>query len=361
MKAIYELYIASLKEIFRDRVTFVALLIFPLLFIGFLVFIDSSAKTTTFAVGISGDVNSTTTKIIKDSLESTGSLSIELGQTEQLKSKIEKGSLDLYIAITDANEQSLAANQSSQIEVYYDPSSQTSAQAEIAIIDKVFAAINQSLTGQPPLLNPNYVSIQSASLSDIDYILPGILIMMLMQIGILSTAPYLVSLREKGVLRHVGVTPLPKWKLFLSQIFSRLTLAAMQMSVIIVFASVLLNIHLQASTLAVIAAILLATLLFISIGYLVAAVAKTSEGANQIATIIFFAITFLSGVIVPLKTFPESVRFIANLNPGSYIADMLRQLIVGGTAQYALITDVAIVICGIAFCGFLSIKLFRWE
>ncbi len=361
MWAILKLYSVSLKEILRDRATLVALLIFPLLFVGFLAFIDSSAKTTTYKIGIAGSSTSSVTNIIKDSLESTESLSVELGTQEQLSSKMKENELDLYILITEENSQKLTANQPSQINIYYDPSNQTSTQTEINLLDKIFAAINQNLTGQQPLLNPTYVSIKSTNFSEISYILPGILVMMLMQIGILSTAPYLVSLREKGVLRHIGVTPLPKWKFFLAQIFARLTIAAMQMTVIILFSALLLKIRPEANTLVVIAAVLLTTLLFISAGYLVAAIAKTVEGANQIATILFFAITFLSGAIVSITAFPESVRFIANLNPGSYVADMLRQLIIGGTPQYALATDVLVAFFGIVICGALSVKLFKWE
>ncbi|MFW6264728.1 MAG: ABC transporter permease, partial [Bacillota bacterium] len=67
---------------------------------------------------------------------------------------------------------------------------------------------------------------------DLDYIMPGILAMALMQLGIFGSLQ-LLNLREKKIIRGLNVTPLSKRSLLSSEIVLRLLCGLVQASVII--------------------------------------------------------------------------------------------------------------------------------
>ena len=116
-----------------------------------------------------------------------------------------------------------AALTQAPLEVYYDPSNQTRSQIVLNIIDQIIAEMNEGMTGIRPALAIEPRTVTADNLRSIDYLLPGILGMSLMQLGLFCTAGPLVSLREKGVLRRMGATPLSRVALLSSQVAFRLT------------------------------------------------------------------------------------------------------------------------------------------
>src|SRR5690606_24115785 len=71
-----------------------------------------------------------------------------------------------------------------QLEVYYDPADQNTSQIVLNVVDQVIAGMNQSITGVAPVLTIESREVTSDDLTNIDYLLPGILAMSLMQLGL---------------------------------------------------------------------------------------------------------------------------------------------------------------------------------
>ena len=150
--------------------------------------------------------------------------------------------------------------------------------------------------------------------------MPGILAMSLMQLGLFATATPLVSLREEGVLRRLGATPLPRWQLISGQLLMRLTIGMAQAVLIVGISVAAFNVRVQGNFLALAGLTLLGALTFIGMGYLIAALARSVESAGGISSAINFPMMFLSGIFFPLAFLPafpcaRSARDAADL-PG---------------------------------------------
>jgi ABC-2 type transport system permease protein len=185
--------------------------------------------------------------------------------------------------------------------------------------------------------------------------------MSLMQLGIFSTAPALVALREQQVLRRLGATPLPRATLLAAQVAYRLTVAAVQAFVLLAVGSFAFGVNILGSPALLAGLILLGALLFVSAGYLVAGLANTQDSANGLAQVISFAMLMLSGLFFPLEILPAWVRPVARLLPLTYLADALRQVMVGGTPLFPLATDALVLAGWLAAVCVLAIRYFRWE
>ena len=71
---------------------------------------------------------------------------------------------------------------------------------------------------------------------------------------------------------------------------------------------------------------------FLALGYVIASFAKTEDAANGMTSIIQFPMMFLSGTFFPIDQMPDFLQAIARLIPLTYLADALRQVMVGGAA-----------------------------
>ena len=69
---------------------------------------------------------------------------------------------------------------------------------------------------------------------------------------------------------------------------------------------------------------------FLALGYVIASFAKTEDAANGMTSVVQFPMMFLSGTFFPIDQMPDFLQTIARLIPLTYLADALRQVMVGG-------------------------------
>src|SRR5689334_9696974 len=233
MKAFGQLYLASLKEFTRDRMAMFWTLAFPVFFILIFGIIFSGNNNTTFDVGVAVADTGPIGPALSKAFDSVPAFKVSAGTQDDLLAKLRQGDLRVVVVVPDGVSAAVTKGQAAQIQVYYDPTNQTTAQIALTIVEKVVDGFDQQITKRPTLLTIQPQTITSASLRSIDFLLPGILGMSLMQLGLFATAPALVQLREQQVLRRIGATPLPRVTLLAAQVAHRLTIGLTQTVIII--------------------------------------------------------------------------------------------------------------------------------
>ena len=118
------------------------------------------------------------------------------------------------------------------VEIHYDASQTTSAQIVQQIISSLLDAYDRQLSGSAPLIQAQFQSTTAAGFNMMDFFVPGVVSMSLMQLGIFSSLT-MVSLRERKILKRLGATPLPRRTLVLSQVVLRLIIAVVQTFIIL--------------------------------------------------------------------------------------------------------------------------------
>jgi ABC-2 type transport system permease protein len=58
---------------------------------------------------------------------------------------------------------------------------------------------------------------------------------------------------------------------------------------------------------------------------------------------------------------PAWIQPVAHLLPLTYLADALRQIMVGATPTYPLALDVAVLGGWLVVCTLLAVRLFKWD
>ena len=186
------------------------------------------------------------------------------------------------------------SNESVAIPVYYDASSQAN-KVLIFMLSEIFNHVERGMQNRARIFTLDAKPVQAESLRDVDYLLPGILAMALMQLGLFGSLR-LVYLRERRILRSLGATPLPRTHIVLSEIIIRLLMAAIQTLLIILIGHFVFDVQIMGSWWQVLGAVFFGAAVFVSIGYMLVTFAKTEESGNGIIQVVQFPMMFLSGI-----------------------------------------------------------------
>jgi ABC-2 type transport system permease protein len=203
-------------------------------------------------------------------------------------------------------------------------------------------------------------TVQTENLNFISYFVPSILALSVMQVGIFAAVP-LVADREKGILKRLSATPLRRWQLVGSNTLMRLLIALVQTVIIVGVGVAFFGVEVSGSLLLALAFVALGAVTFLALGYVLASFTRTEEAANGITQVVQFPMMFLSGVFFPIEAMPQFLQSIARLIPLTYLADALRQVMVGGTA-FAPLWVCAVVLLGwLVVCFAIAARKFRWQ
>ena len=106
---------------------------------------------------------------------------------------------------------------------------------------------------------------------------------------------------------------------------------------------------------------LLGALMFVALGYLISGLARTQDSVTGITQLLNFPMMFLSGVFFPVDLVPAWIRPVVSILPLTYLADALRQIMVGATPAYGLPVDFAVLGGWLLVCALLAVRFFKWE
>ncbi len=360
MKAFRSLLVAGLKEFARDRMALFWTLLFPLIFIFIFGIAFSEADSGTFDVGLVLQEDGPQAAELEQFLGHVPVIDVHKGSREQELEALQEGDRRAVIVVPEGLSQAVANKEPIELEVHYDESQMNTAQIVLSIIQQVVGAAEQQFTGRQEILKIKTVSTQAKRLRQIDYFVPGVLAMSLMQTGLFG-AMTLVSLRERKILKRLGATPLSRRSLIMAQVAQRLITSVFQAAVILVVGNVVFSVEVGSQIPLLIAFVLLGSAAFISMGFVVASFARTEEGGMALVQVIQFPMMFLSGIFWPIEFMPAWIRPVIDALPLTYLGDAMRQVMVDATPILSLRADALILTGWLVVSLFVAFRFFRWE
>ncbi|MFD4948956.1 ABC transporter permease [Streptomyces sp. NPDC058239] len=192
----------------------------------------------------------------------------------------------------------------------------------------------------------------------IDYFTPVLVVLAFALVGLFITPTYLVSYREKGILRRLSTTPVGPARVLIAQLVVQTAVTAATTVLVLGTAALLWDVELPANAGGFLLAFVLSVTAVLAIGLFLASVMKTSKAATGAGSVLFFPLMFFAGLYVPREQMPAAVDRIGDFTPlgASVLAfgDAARGDWPGMTAL--LVLAAYAVVCGVA-----AARLFRWE
>jgi ABC-2 type transport system permease protein len=237
----------------------------------------------------------------------------------------------------------------------YDP-----ARAESRLARRVVDDVLQRAGGRQDAWTPRDEAVASAGSRYIDWLVPGLLGMTIMQTGLWGVGFAIVQSRTRKLLKRLVATPMRRSDYLLAQIFARMVFLVVEAGVLLGFGRLMFGVPMRGSWLLIAVTILVGALSFAGIGLLAASRAKTVEGLSGMLNLVILPMWIVSGVFFASSNFPDPLQPFIRALPLTALNDALRAVMLEGASARLIVGQLALLgVWGAGSFG-LALRLFRW-
>ncbi len=195
------------------------------------------------------------------------------------------------------------------------------------------------------------------NLSSRQYMVPGIVVVLLTILPMMLSALSLVKEAEIGTLEQLMVSPLKKIQLLAGKLIPFLILSYVELVLVTVLAVAVFQIEMAGSygLLAGLAFLYLLTTL--GLGIFISTLAKSQQQAMFVAWFFMVFMILMSGFFIPIENMPPFLQHLTYLNPMRYFMVITRDIFQKGSSLQFLINDVVpMAVFGILIFGSSVVK-----
>ena len=336
----------------RDRAAMFWSFLFPLLMLfAFGLIFRSGGPPALTLVRIAPAEETARDRAFVKALEETRIKILTLGAAEA-EARWEKGE-------TTAQLESVASGYRLRLNSYLIAQGQVAAQAA----SQAYLIAQARLAGSPeperiPVVLESPGHAHSANYAA--FLVPGLVGLNLLTMGLFAVGMVTVAYREKGKFRRLAVTPLPKWVFLLGQILQRVTVVALQTTVLLLVARLAFGISNQGSYALFALLVVFGTATFLAFGFALSSFADTVETYGAISNLAFFPMMLLSGVYFGLDGAPVWMQKATFVLPLSPFLRMLRAVFNDGATLSGQGLGFAVLGAWAALSFVIALKRFRW-
>ncbi len=165
-----------------------------------------------------------------------------------------------------------------------------------------------------------------------NYIIPGIIAIIMLIIASLLTSLVISREWENGTMEQLIVSPVKSYELILGKIIPYFIIGMLDLAIIVVSGKLIFGIPIRGS---VVLLFLLSSIFMIgalSLGITISIVTKSQVLSYQMAMLISFLPSYiLSGLVFPIASMPKFVQYISFLVPARYYIIILRGIFLKGS------------------------------
>lgn len=222
-------------------------------------------------------------------------------------------------------------------------------------------AANVAQSGQPPKFSLTTQSVEDDSLVTIQYVTPGLLGWAVAMSASFGAAATLNGWRNSKLLRRLQLSPVTTTSLVSARVMVTIVIALAQMAIFLGLGTVFFGLTLTGAWLMAVPLLIVGTLCFMSIGLLAGSVAKTTEGAVNMANFIVLPMSFLSGSFFPLEGAPGWLQAFSLALPLRHLNDGMTDVMVRGELWTAALVPMGILAAFAVVITALAARLFSWD
>src|ERR1700675_4823562 len=208
------------------------------------------------------------------------------------------------------------------LEYRYDPARPESVLAKAEVNDAL-----QSAAGRKDVLATKALTSSEPGSRYIDFLIPGLLGMNLMNSGMWGIGFALVDMRQRKLLKRFVGTPMRRGDFLLALMSSRLVLMVIEIALLLTLGALVFHMKVLGSVFAILLVGAVGALAFGGIGLLTAGRAQKIESVSGLMNLVMMPMWIFSGVFFSSERFPAMLQPIIKLLPLPALKDALRATI----------------------------------
>jgi ABC-2 type transport system permease protein len=279
----------------------------------------------------------------------------EVSDTDTALTQLRQGRLTLVVVLPPVGS-------GDPVQAYFDQSRSTDGQTALVILERFVAEANLRLAGAAPTVRVHATGVAGrVQLRFLDFLLPGILALTVMQTGLSGVTYVVTTYRQRLILKRILATPAHP-AAFLGGLVGRYTLTGLfQMAVIIAVAVLVFHAKIVGNLATLTALTVVGTLAFVGMGFAISTVSSTPESANLLGSAISFPMMFLAGSFWPREFMGSAFQPVIGLLPLTPLVDAMRAVSARGEALAPYLPGLAYLAAWGAISFVLAARRFRWD
>ena len=284
---------------------------------------------------------------------------------------LEKGEAKAIMIIPVGFSRQIARQESAKLQLLIDGSDNNTA----SIVMNYVAGITQSFNERITLERMNRAGYAQSARTPIDarlqflfnpslrsqnFIVPGLIAVIMMIIGTLLTTLTITVEWERGTMEQLLYTPIKPIELILGKITPYFVISMIQVTTVLLASIIIFHVPLKGSLLVFYFASALFLLGALGVGLFLSLVSKTQQLAMMLAFLLTFLPAFLlSGFIFPIDSMPISLQLISYLVPAKYFLNIIHAIFLKGAGLDILWMNFIAMFVFSAFFIVMSITRFK--
>ena len=199
------------------------------------------------------------------------------------------------------------------------------------VIGEFNAAAAHAQGAGPPPLEGRVRVWYNPDLESRNFMVPGVLALLLLLVTANLTSMAIVREREVGTLDQLNVTPLARWELILGKLLPYGVIGVIDVLLVVAVALFWFEVPLRGSVWLLLAASLVYLLCTLGLGLFVSTISSTQQQAMMTSTFFFLVpMVFLSGFIFPIENMPRPIQWLTTVIPLRYFLVIVRGIFLKG-------------------------------
>lgn len=354
-KKIWWMIKKDLLTLWRHKVQFVSLILFPILMIALCGWGMGGTVENTPVVIVkqtSGYITDQAINAIKE--DKTFEVKDILSDPDEAKKMVDKGEVKSAIILSSDFEKDGSRNAI----LYIDSSDQMTTQMVVPTTQRIFASLSEQIEiNKIASANRNTNQLTSmkqaiklqinkiyGEIEYIDFLLPGVLAMTMFMSSMLGLGDSIAGERERGELARLFMTPTSISSVLTGKIISQVVKEMIRAIILILSAMLIFNVVLNGSLALLILVMLISVLCFVGFAMMISATAKTQEDYIQIVMPLAIPMMFICGVFFPKETMPWLLQKISYILPLTYAEDAFRAVMLQGAGLSSIAMDLVVLL-----------------
>lgn len=174
-----------------------------------------------------------------------------------------------------------------------------------------------------------------------NFMIPGLVAMILFLLTSMFTALSIVRERERGTIEQLMVTPIRPIEMVVGKITPYVGVAFFDILEVLAIAVFWFRVPIHGSLLLLLALLALSMVTSLGIGIFVSSVANTQQEAMLLVWLTLLPSIFLSGFFFPIEAMPKALQAVSTIVPLRYMLVIIRGIILKGVGLEVLTEQVA--------------------
>jgi len=287
-----------------------------------------------------------------------------------VKRAIDGGRCKMAVVVPPDFSQDLASANSASVQAILDATDDNTANIALGYAQSVVGSFSanvqvqrtQSLGQQQPVAPAvaQYRVWFNEDLVSRDFIMPGVVALVLALVGAQLTSLTISREWERGTMEVLVSTPVTRMELMVGKILPYFFIGLLDAAFCLIIAVFWFETPFSGAVLTLFLTTSLYLIVVLGLGYFISASIKSQIGASQIALVVtLLPTTLLSGFAFPIEQMPAPVQAITYLVPARYYFSILKAIFLKGSGLGDLITPIALLALYATIIGLLAARAFR--